>query len=298
MKRVLTLWLALLAVFWAVRTAISVLLFGRVDQGYEAALQLVAVPALQAAALGWATRRPGGAPLALPWRVAWARQRLVLVLIAELVVLGLGWLAALGWLAPLAPGGRAPRWLALGAGTALPAWSAAAQLAAAAVLCARAVRRQPALATRALVALLAAGLLAAACQPLTGWLGGLTRLLGSIGSPFLLAAGLAAAGGALLLAAAAALRPSSPAAARALDWTLGLAWLGLAAFLLGPGLRPAAPEPFASIAGTCGGLAASAALVAAYLAAFPESPAGGPAGAWTGRRRPARRVPMDRQTAG
>src|SRR5262249_26226744 len=132
-KRVLTLWLTLLAVFWAARTALSVLLFARVDQSYEATLQLILVPALQAVALGWVPRRPGSAPLALPWRLAWARQRLVLALSAELIVLTVGWCATFG---VLAPGSRLAPLLVL------PAWSAAALLAAAAVLLARAAGRR------------------------------------------------------------------------------------------------------------------------------------------------------------
>jgi|HubBroStandDraft_3_1064219.scaffolds.fasta_scaffold03818_2 hypothetical protein len=307
MKRILTLWLALLAVFWAGRTALGLLLLGRVDQGYPAALQLVAVPAVQAAALGWITRRSGGVPLALPWQLAWSRRRLALVLSAELVVLAAGGLAALGWLAPLGlgPEARATRWLALGARGALPAWSAAAQLAAAAALFAWAAARGPRpLGRRIRLALLAAGLLAAAAWPLAGRFDALPRILAPAAAvPALLCAAAAAAAAFLLLAAIAALRPSSPAAARALEWTLGLAWLALAAYLLGPGLRPAAPQPLAALAGACGGLGASAALVGSYLSAFPATlaPAASAAGRKAARTSPAltrRDRPPDGRTIG
>src|SRR5262249_46722590 len=157
----------------------------------------------------------------------WARQRLVLVLTAELVVLGMGWLATCGSLASLAGGAPGapppyPRWLALGAGDALPAWSTAALLGAAGVLMSRAVvlrgrraRRRLAPARGACLALLAAVLPAAACQPLTGWLGTLPRLLPAALAPggLLLYVVLAILAGFLLLAGAAALSPSSPAAA-------------------------------------------------------------------------------------
>lgn len=65
MTRLLTLWLTLLAAFWFTREAASALLFERVAQGPGAWAELLIVPALQAALLGWLTRapaagRPGG----------------------------------------------------------------------------------------------------------------------------------------------------------------------------------------------------------------------------------------------
>jgi len=71
MKRVVNLWLALLAAYWLIRAAASSLLFGRVDNGYPALVELLAIPALQAMALAWATRQRGSLQLALPWREGW-----------------------------------------------------------------------------------------------------------------------------------------------------------------------------------------------------------------------------------
>ncbi|HEV8582830.1 MAG TPA: hypothetical protein VGX68_27510 [Thermoanaerobaculia bacterium] len=60
MKKLLALWLTLLGAFWLIRELTSALLFQRVDQGPEAWAELLLVPALQAAAIGWLTRgRPG-----------------------------------------------------------------------------------------------------------------------------------------------------------------------------------------------------------------------------------------------
>jgi hypothetical protein len=58
MTRLLTLWLTLLAAFWLTRTAVSAVLFQRVDQGAEAWAELLLVPLLQAAVVGWLTRAP------------------------------------------------------------------------------------------------------------------------------------------------------------------------------------------------------------------------------------------------
>jgi hypothetical protein len=58
MTRLLTLWLTLLAAFWLTREAVSALLFQRVDQGPAAWAELLIVPALQTAVLGWLTRAP------------------------------------------------------------------------------------------------------------------------------------------------------------------------------------------------------------------------------------------------
>lgn len=60
MKRLLALWLTLLGAFWLTREVTSALLFQRVDQGPAAWAELLLVPALQTAVIGWLTRpRPG-----------------------------------------------------------------------------------------------------------------------------------------------------------------------------------------------------------------------------------------------
>ncbi len=55
-RRLVSLWLTLLGAYWLTRAGASALLWGRVDGGFPAALELAVVPALQALALGWATR--------------------------------------------------------------------------------------------------------------------------------------------------------------------------------------------------------------------------------------------------
>ena len=56
MKRLLAIWLTLLGAFWLIRELTSALLFGRVDQGAEALAELLIVPTLQTAVIGWLTR--------------------------------------------------------------------------------------------------------------------------------------------------------------------------------------------------------------------------------------------------
>ena len=64
MRRVFSLWLTLLAAYWLARAGASALFFGRVDQDTPALVELLAVPALQALALAWATRQLAAAKLA------------------------------------------------------------------------------------------------------------------------------------------------------------------------------------------------------------------------------------------
>jgi hypothetical protein len=64
MRRVVSLWLTLLAAYWLTRAGASSLFFGRVDQDAPALVELLAIPALQALALAWATRRLAAAKLA------------------------------------------------------------------------------------------------------------------------------------------------------------------------------------------------------------------------------------------
>src|ERR1700687_1271764 len=132
MRRVVDLWLALLAAYWLMRAGASSLIFGRVDQGYPALVELLAIPALQAAALAWVTRQPGAAQLTLPWREGWRLRPLRGILALDLSVIAAAWLM---------PAASCPFWLAsFGAG--LPAWLAAVKLAGAAALLA-AARRPP-----------------------------------------------------------------------------------------------------------------------------------------------------------
>jgi hypothetical protein len=61
LKRLLSLWLTLLAAYWLARAAAAALLFGRIESGWAALVELAAIPLLQAAALTWITRRAAGA---------------------------------------------------------------------------------------------------------------------------------------------------------------------------------------------------------------------------------------------
>jgi hypothetical protein len=61
MRRLVHVWLALLAAFWLTRAAVSLVVFQRADRGWGALLELAAIPALQAVALAWLTRRHGNA---------------------------------------------------------------------------------------------------------------------------------------------------------------------------------------------------------------------------------------------
>ena len=65
MKRLLALWLTLLGAFWLTREAASALIFQRADQGSGALAELLIVPALQAAIVGWLSRRPPHSPTPL-----------------------------------------------------------------------------------------------------------------------------------------------------------------------------------------------------------------------------------------
>lgn len=238
MSRLLALWLTLLAAFWLTRAASSALLFGTAERGYGEAFQLVAVPALQALLVAWATRRPGPFLHAVPVRAALGQADLRGILFLDAAVLVTGWIF-LGhpWLG-LAQGRNLPNaWIALKAGTA-------------GVVLARSAKGD-----RRVLAL-AAGLLALAALVLAGLVGpapdGLLRWLAVHGL-------LLAAGTGLALEVQRRFRRSRPAAALALDWAVGLALLaGLTAVLQ---LFP--------LAATLGSLSATALLAAALL----DSPA-------------------------
>ncbi|MES1245667.1 MAG: hypothetical protein ABUT39_28940 [Acidobacteriota bacterium] len=233
MSRLLALWLTLLAAFWLTRAASSALLFGTAVRGPGEVLQLVAVPALQALLVAWATRRPGPFLHGEPLRSALGQADVRGILILDAAVLVVGWIF-LGhpWLGLAQGRNLANAWIALKAGTA-------------GVVLARSSRDRWVLA-------LAAGLLVLAVLVLAGLVGpapdGLLRWL-------ILHGLLLAAGTGLALEAQRRLRRSRPAAALALDWALGLALLaGMLAVL---GLAPAAA--------TLASLAATALLAAALL---------------------------------
>jgi hypothetical protein len=264
MRRVVSLWLALLAAYWLMRAAASSLLFGRVDQGYPALVELLAIPALQAMALAWATRQPGSLQLALPWREGWRLWPLRGALAVDAGVLAVAWLM---------PAAHRPAWLAPSLGAGLPGWLTALKLAgAAALLVAALCRRGFMPRDRLAVAAVAAASLALAAEPWRGWLAGLPGLPAMPASPSLRWFGaygaLTAAALLLVLQAASALRRHSQAAALAFDWALGLLLAAAGCAALGFTRQPAAAAaPWTHTAATLGSLSGTALLVGASLAA-------------------------------
>jgi hypothetical protein len=87
MKRLLALWLTLLAAFWLTRTAVSALLFQRADRGYGTLVQLVAIPVLQAVMVGWLTRAAWPSSWKILGRELLQRRLLLGMLVADAAVL-------------------------------------------------------------------------------------------------------------------------------------------------------------------------------------------------------------------
>jgi hypothetical protein len=317
MKRAVNLWLALLAAFWLTRTGVSSLLFGRVDRGFPALVELLAIPALQAVALAWATQ-PGdqtfgmsAARLALPWRAAWRWRFLRAVLAIDAAGLALPWLlpgAAEPLGVPSAPWASVPAasfaaaspWPSPSASAAaLPGWVFIAKLLGAALLLlAAAVRQGWRGRDRLALGAAAVALLALAAEPWRPWVaaipGLLTPLAGdaaAAGAPTRVGAQGALVGVALLLGleAAAALRRRSLAAAVAADQAVCL-FLAACACAAPALLRQPEAAPgvaWGRVAAALGSLCASALLVASALAwrasaadsAAPAAPVAGEAAA-------------------
>jgi len=267
MRRVVNLWLALLGAYWLTRAGASSLLFGRIDHDYPALVDLLAIPALQAVVLAWATRQPGSVDLALPWREAWRLRTWRGALAVDVGILAASWLM---------PATSRPSWLEPSFRAGLPAWVAAAKLAAAAALLVAALGRHGfRTRDRLAVAALAAALLALAAEPWLGWLAGLPERLSMVSPPPLRWYGAygALTAAAVLLApqTAAALRPYSQAAALACDWALGLLLAAAGCATLGFVRQPVpavtADAPWTPAAATLGSLSATALLMGAVLAA-------------------------------
>jgi hypothetical protein len=273
MRRVVNLWLALLAAFWLTRAGVSSLLLGRVDQGYQALVELLAIPALQAVALAWATRqsflppRMAVARWALPWREAWRLYPLRGALAIDAGVL------LLAWLVPNAAG--------------LPAWMLVAKLLGAAALLLAALGRPGWRGRdRLAFAAMAAALLALAAETWRPWLAFLPALLAPL-VPGAAATARAAEtvrwfgayGAALALAllvvveAAAALRRHGRAAALAYDQALCLLLGAAGCAALGFVRQPAATgAAWVRAAAVLASLSATALLVGSALA-FRAHPA-------------------------
>jgi hypothetical protein len=274
MHRTIRLWLALLAAFWLTRAVVGALLAGRLEQGFPTQLELVAIPALQAVALAWATRGPGPAQLLLPWRAAWGWWPLRVALALDAAALTAAWL-------PAAFGGAAlPSWLAPSVLRSLPGWMTAANLAAGAAVLVVPLRRpgwgngdRLALAALATAALAAAALAAAAAQR-REWPAALLGLIASLAQPAARRAtayGVAAAACLLLLLrSATALRGRNRAAALALDWAIGLLLAAAGAAILAAALQPGpAAANWNHAAITLAGLGAASLLAASALLTHP-----------------------------
>lgn len=60
MRRLLKIWLTLLAAYWLGRAAVSLVLFEAADRSLPGLVEVAAVPALQAALIGWLSRGSRG----------------------------------------------------------------------------------------------------------------------------------------------------------------------------------------------------------------------------------------------
>lgn len=58
MRRLLKIWLTLLAAYWLGRAAVSLVLFEAADRSLPGLVEVAAVPALQAVLIGWLSRSP------------------------------------------------------------------------------------------------------------------------------------------------------------------------------------------------------------------------------------------------
>ncbi|HWM90821.1 MAG TPA: hypothetical protein VN493_08650 [Thermoanaerobaculia bacterium] len=279
MSRLLALWLTLLAAFWLTRAVASAVLFGNPDRGYESVIQLVTVPAFQALLVAWATRRPGPFAHAVPVRAALRQPDLRTILLLDAAVLVSGWVlgtfGGIGWFG-LAQGRNLPSiWVALKAGAAGVVLG----------LDTRGSSPERGEDRRWLLGL-AAGLIALALMVLFDVLRALPALLFPTRPPllrWLLVHGvLTIAGTALLLRVQRIFRHDRdrrPAAALALDWTLGFGLVAALTSALHLFHRPFLMEPWGSLVATCNSLAVTALLAAALLARgrtvhTPESFAG------------------------
>lgn len=253
MKRLLTLWLTLLAALWLTRTAVSALLFQQAGRGFGATFLLVTVPVMQTLLVGWVTRPPGPPPWAGLGREIRQRRLLPALLAGDAAAL----LLALFFESELPPAA----WAALQAG------------AVSVFLGVIAVRGAWRRTERAWLGLLALTLAAFALSALSG-LEPFQKLLFPGRSP--LFQRLAVEAPPLILAAAALLAcreilgRESAAAGSFLDAALGLGLLGalLEILTLIPGTI--LPVLWALLAWTCRLLAATSLAAAALLVRQPS----------------------------
>lgn len=267
MKRILTLWLALLATFWLARALVEAFAEQRADLRPEQWLALAAIPALQALALGWATRSPGPSPVAELARAV-RRSPLLLVLLAldlALPALALA-LPDQAWLTPAL--GDAPD------GNPVSLLAAAESLGAAILFFRLAAKRGDSRPARLRLAAFGAALAALAALLAVD----LLSLLGEVAMPassplfwkLALHGPALAAGLALLFAVEPSLPERGPARA-ALEAAAACAWIAALLALTGSAFE-GSPTPGLAPAAALLALAGATALVAA--ARFAELPSG------------------------
>jgi hypothetical protein len=269
-RRLLALWLTLLAADWLTGAVVSAVVAGRVDSSSEALVRLTFLPVLQAAVVGWATRRHGPFLHLLPLRVGLRRPwlRATLAVDAAVIAAGLMLGGALGGaLAGVSVLGLAePR--------SLPGLWAGIKAAAAGVAFGRAAARQPDTAERVWLGLTAAGLLLLGPATLLGAFRAMPVFLP--GRPLMQwlevqgLLGVAAAG--FLLRVQSALHGRQRLTALALDGAVGLGVLAALAVIAGLLFGPQPVEPWASTAAVCASLATTALLLAGGLALPDDEP--------------------------
>lgn len=266
MSRYFTWWAVLSVGLVSATLATSILVFGHFDLRFAYVVQLTAIPAVQALVLTFATRRTrAGSPTATA-RTLWADPLVRVVLLIDVPVLALGWLA------------RGHHLLAFDGGASLhPAWIGTKTIVAGSLLLWTTRRRThaPGAGGRVVTAVLGLELLAFGLQPFRPWLNDLSFvLLGTQSTLIRLLvtyAGVFWLGTLTTLAAARAVRIRNPVAAGVIEAATAPAFVGGIIVLLNGYLRGFAIEPWASLALTCASLSASGLLAGAAFAVSADA---------------------------
>jgi hypothetical protein len=255
MRRFIWIWLTLLGALWTARTVIAAATFGRVEQRYDDLVQLVLVPAGQAAVLWWVTRESRTT----------VRQALRALLTPWLAVF-FAWdaaVAALGWLLP-----ESPFFTLLGGWNLAGLHNALQGLAGGAVVALSAVRGRWTSRERIWLALFALWLPAAGLSFLIPWLDGLPeRLLPALpaalawpavyGALYVLSVGL-------ILRIQLIWRARAAAPAWLLDLAVAFSLVSAALAVLNLARHPYLADPWSSLAH----LGAYFAMTALFLGAY------------------------------
>jgi len=255
MRRFVWIWLTLLGAFWAVKTLVSAATFGRVDPGYGDLVQLVLVPAGQAAVLWWVTREARTTP-----------RQVLRALFTPWLAVFFAWdtaVAALGWLLPESP------FFTLQGGWNLAGLHNTLQgVAAGAVVALSAVRHRWTPRERIWLALFALWLSAAGLSFLIPWLGGLPeRLLPALPAALAWPAGYGALyvlSVGLVLRVQLIWRDRAAAPAWLLDLAVALSLVAAAIVVLNLARHPYLAEPWSPLAH----LGAYWAMTALFLGAY------------------------------